>query len=263
MLDCVKACQVPLFQVEGASVPKVVLGHNPFIGYSYLSDARAGEYREKFQRRDIIRDLVIKSVENGVPATFISCEPLHSPLPTANLIMAIEEASRETGVDIFVISNMTDPKNDIERIANLNLRIGVIHGGIIDRMQVENSFEGLEDMLNVIRDAGVIPGVVMHRCDNVEPLLKERLNISLYVSPFDLLGWEMTPSRDSFIKLLDHLPKPYFAIKPLAMGRINPKEGFEWVFKHEKVCGCAIGISSEYEMREDYDLLKTILRKGT
>jgi hypothetical protein len=259
-MDYVRACQVPLSQVEGVKVPRILLGHNPLIGYSYLSDARATEYKEKFQRREVIRDLMIKSVGNGVPAVFISCEPIHSPLPTANLIKAIEETSRETGVDVFVISNMTDPKNDLERLAGLNLRIAVIHGSIVDRMQAENSFKGLGEMLSTIRDAGVVPGIVMHRCDNVGPLLGGELDIGLYVSPFNALGYEMTPTRESFVELLGRLPKPYFAIKPLAMGRIPPRDGFGWVFGHEKVQGCAIGISSEHEMKEDYDILKGIFK---
>lgn len=257
-MDYKGSCRVPLFKVEEIAVPRVILGHNPFIGYSYLSDARAAEYRERFKRVKVIKDLVTKSIENGVPAAFISCEPHSSPLPSMNLIKAIEDASRETGVDALVISNMTDPKNDLGRLANLNLKIAVIHGAIVDRMQVENSFNGLEEMLNTIRDAGVVPGVVMHRCDNVKPLIDGKLDIGVYVSPFNMLGYEMTPSRGSFVDLLDRLPKPYFCIKPLAMGRIPPKEGFEWVFSHKKVQGCAIGISSEYEMKEDYDILKGI-----
>lgn len=261
-MDYTSSCQVPLFEVERVLVPRVLLGHNPFIGYSYLSDARAAEYRDKFQRQEVIRDLVIKSVEYGVPGTFISCEPHGNPLPTVNLIKAIEEASRETGVDVFVISNMTDPKNDLERLSNLNLRIAVIHGSMVDKMQEEGSFKGLDEMLNTIRDAGVIPGVVMHRCDNVGPLIDGKLDIGLYVSPFNLLGWYMTPSRDAFVALLNRLPKPYFAIKPLAMARIPPKEGLEWVFSHTKVQGCTIGISSEHEMSEDYNIAKGIFKAG-
>jgi len=254
------ACQVPLFKIEKILVPRVLLGHNPLIGYSYLSDARAAEYREKFKKREVIKDLIIKSVENGVPGVFISCAPEGHPLPTMNLIKAIEEASKETGVDIFVISNMTDPKNDLERLAGLNLKIAVIHGSIVDKMQVENSFEGLKEMLDTIRASGVVPGVVIHRCDNVNPLINGSLDIGLYVSPFNLLGWHMIPNRNSFEELLDRLPKPYFAIKPLAMARIPPKEGFKWVFSHEKVQGCVIGISSEYEMKEDYEILKGIFK---
>jgi len=252
------ACRVPLFDVEDIPVPRVLLGHNPFIGYSYLSEARALEYRERFKDMEAIRNLVTKSIEAGVPAAFISCDPHGSPLPSGNLIKAIEEASRETDVEALVISNMTDPSKDLARLANLNLKIAVIHGSIIDNMQVKNSFEGLEEMLNTIRDAGVVPGVVMHRCDNVQPLVEGKLDIGLYVSPFNMLGYEMTPSRESFVDLLERLPKPYLCIKPLAMGRIPPKEGLGWVFSHKKVQGCALGISSEHEMKEDYDILKGI-----
>jgi len=259
-MNYVDSCQVPLFKIEKIPVPRVLLGHNPFIGYSYLSEARASEYREKFKKREAIKDLIIESVANGVPGVFISCAPEGHPLPTINLIKAIEEASKETSVDVFVISNMTDPRNDLERLAGLNLRIAVIHGSIIDKMQVENSFEGLGEMLDTIRDAGVVPGVVMHRCDNVNPLINSYLDIGLYVSPFNLLGWQMAPNRDAFIELIERLQKPYFAIKPLAMARIPPREGFEWVFDHKKVQGCAIGISSEYEMKEDYEILKGIFK---
>ncbi|MBO3804163.1 MAG: hypothetical protein JTT11_09925 [Candidatus Brockarchaeota archaeon] len=261
-MNYVDSCRVPLFDIEKVPVPRVLLGHNPFIGYSYFSEARAAEYREKFQKREAIKGLVAKSVENGVPGIFISCAPHGHPLPTSNLIKAVEEASRETGVEVLVISNMTDPKNDLERLARLNLRIAVIHGSVVDRMQAEDSFEGLAGMLGTIRDAGVVPGVVMHRCDNVDPLLNGSFDIGLYVSPFNLLGWCMAPSRDSFVQILGRLPKPHIAINPLAMGRIPPKEGCEWVFSHGIVNGCAIGIGSEHEMNEDYGILKGIFEES-
>ncbi|HID90416.1 TPA: hypothetical protein EYP44_00465 [Candidatus Bathyarchaeota archaeon] len=241
------------------AIPRVLLGHNPFIGYSYLSEARAKEYRRRFSATGAIRELIAKSVHMGVPGVFISSEPSGTPLPTDGVIKAVEEASSETGVDIFVMSNMTGPEGDLERLSGVNLRVGVVHGSIIDAMLEGRGLSGLDEMLATIRDAGVVPGIVTHTCVNLSSLIADEHDIQIFVSPFNKLGWNMRPNIGSFLSALPTLTKPFFAIKPLAMGRISPEEGFRWVFEHDYVKGCAVGIATGYEMEEDYRILKAIL----
>jgi len=39
---------IPSFEVEGRTFTRLILGHNPFLGFSYISQARSIEYQERF-----------------------------------------------------------------------------------------------------------------------------------------------------------------------------------------------------------------------
>jgi hypothetical protein len=38
----------PTFDIEGRTFSKLILGHNPFLGGSYMSQARSRVYKETF-----------------------------------------------------------------------------------------------------------------------------------------------------------------------------------------------------------------------
>jgi len=259
-MSYLRACTVPTFRLENVEVPRILLGHNPFLGFSYLSDARAREYKERFSEVDSIVKVISKSVELGVPAIFISAE---LPL-TDNLIKAVRKASDITGVDILVMSNLTDIERGIERLSGLNLKVAVLHGGLTDRLwsKKEQRFENLQEHLQLIRSYNVIPGIVSHSPgEHFPPLIKKPYDIQVFVSPFNMLGWMVNPTPERAIQAISSLDKPFVAIKPLAMGRISPKIALEWVLSKPYVSGCVIGASTVYELEEDYAIVREIFGK--
>ena len=60
------ATAIPTFQVEDRSFTRLILGHNPFLGFSYISRARAQEYEERFRTSEPIRDILMAAVGAGV-----------------------------------------------------------------------------------------------------------------------------------------------------------------------------------------------------
>jgi len=255
-MSYLRACTVPTFRLENVEIPRILLGHNPFLGFSYLSNARAREYKERFSEVDSIVKVISKSVELGVPGIFISAEPKL----TDNVIKAVRKASDTTGVDILVVSNITDIEGDMERLSGLNLKVAVLHGGLTDRLwSKEQRFENLQEHLQLIRSYNVIPGIVSHSPGKHFPaLIKKPYDIQVFVSPLNMLGWMVNPTPEGAIQAISSLDKPFVAIKPLAMGRISPKTALEWVLSKPYVSGCVIGASTVYELEEDYAIVREI-----
>ncbi len=56
----------PTFDIEGRKFTRLLLGHNPFLGGSYMSEARSRFYRETFCDPAAIERIIRKSIELGV-----------------------------------------------------------------------------------------------------------------------------------------------------------------------------------------------------
>jgi len=50
------------------------------------------------------------------------------------------------------------------------------------------------------------------------------------------------------------------AIKPLAGGRIEPREALRYVYGDQGICFCMIGVGSESEAMVDFTIASEILR---
>ena len=62
----------PTFTVEDRTFTRLILGHNPFLGYSYLSNARSREYAQRFSTFEPIRDVIVAALGMGVRSIMVS-----------------------------------------------------------------------------------------------------------------------------------------------------------------------------------------------
>ena len=63
---------LPTFQIEDRTFTRIILGHNPLLGYSYLSNARCKEYTERFATYEPIRDVIVAALGMGVRSIMVS-----------------------------------------------------------------------------------------------------------------------------------------------------------------------------------------------
>ena len=71
----------------------------------------------------------------------------------------------------------------------------------------------------------------------------------------------MFPNRDLAVEAIRATKKPVIAIKPLAGGRIEPREALEHVYREMGIDFCMIGVGSEKEAEEDFSIAHKILEK--
>jgi uncharacterized protein (DUF486 family) len=81
------------------------------------------------------------------------------------------------------------------------------------------------------------------------------------VSPFNKIGFQMSPSKEVCEKALTRLSKPnLIAISVLAAGYLTPTEAIEYLATLPNLRGVAVGVSKEKHAVETFKLLNKILK---
>jgi hypothetical protein len=97
-----QASDLPFSNVGGVSVPKLILGHLPFVGESYQGAAKNRAYRERFAKVENTVTIMKKAVEEyGVTA--FAHMPSTEGTRSERLVEAIRETMKATSVEIALI----------------------------------------------------------------------------------------------------------------------------------------------------------------
>ena len=99
MREYVEASRFPLVRIGGVPVPKLVLGHLPFVGESYQGVKKNQEYCEKFSHvENTIR--ILKRAVNDYGVTVVATMPATEGRLSTLLLDAIKEVIKATSVEI-------------------------------------------------------------------------------------------------------------------------------------------------------------------
>jgi hypothetical protein len=126
-------------------------------------------------------------------------------------------------------------------------------GSETDFLTMAGRFDLLGELIDRIREQGfngVICGV--HHAGKTIPKLDEELpEIEGYVTPINSKGYMMLPVKEAAEEAIRGSAKKIFAIKPLAGGRINPEEAFQYVYSF-RLESCMFGAAKVEEVKADY-----------
>lgn len=97
-----EASSFPLIEIGGVPIPRVIMGHLPFVGESYQGIEKNREYAEKFSRvENIIK--VLKKAVNSYGVTAMAVMPPTLGERSKLLLNAIFETMRITDIEIGII----------------------------------------------------------------------------------------------------------------------------------------------------------------
>lgn len=248
----------PTVDIEGIKVPKLLIGINSLLGWSHTSVGRDRWIRRYYTARRVAK-VFERCIELGVYGVLGPVWP--------RLIKAIKIAEKETGQQMtFISTTIGDPKDTEKQLKMLNglySPICCIHGAWTDSWPIKNSrLVGFEKYLQMIREAGLIPGVACHNGDRLSMVDDGKYDVSVFVTPVNKLGFYMSPTQRSILDAISRTPKPVIAIKPLAGGRFQEgriPEWLEWVLSQEGVSAVCIGFMSREEAEEDIAYMKDLL----
>jgi hypothetical protein len=251
----------PTFDIEGRTFSKLILGHNPFLGGSYMSQARSRLYRETFTNSEAMERIIVKSIEMGVRGMMASIRDGFTEL----LKKALLGAADKTGVllpTIMIISRGF--QDQVETYRELNCQVMLIHGQITDALYIkakQTMQPEFADMLKRIRDEGFVPAMSTHNAGEVLPAA-ESFDAVAVNTPINKIMWRMCPCEEMVLSTIRKTKKTVIAMKPLAMGRIAPQEGMAYVCRLPNVDGIVVGIGHEYEAEETFAAAQEILGRG-
>ena len=98
---------MPTVKIGGFRVPRVILGHLPFVGESYQGKAKNTEYSRRFSDVKNIVAILTKALEQGV--TVVSAPTPDEGEPARRFLEAIEETSQDTGLGSALIACLRIP----------------------------------------------------------------------------------------------------------------------------------------------------------
>ncbi|MBU7015071.1 MAG: hypothetical protein HXS43_09600 [Theionarchaea archaeon] len=238
----------PCFKIEDIELPTMICGSAPFIGLGYFGFS-AFNYRVKFYNHpDSMADIFAHFVRQGCKGAHVLCYD--------NIIKAIEIAYEVEKFPIMASLISAKPVASqlkaLSRLKTVLVFVDPLQSDALDASALQNSVKS-------IRDAGMIPGLATYTPGHTIPATEKMgLDIAAYLVPVNKEGRYMHPTKEKTLAAIVSTDRKIVAMKPLAIGKISPREGFPFVLDY---CdGFCVGFTSKEQVDEAYQVLKEITR---
>ncbi|MEM2936378.1 MAG: hypothetical protein QW231_04280 [Candidatus Bathyarchaeia archaeon] len=108
MKSYVEASRFPLTEINGITVPRLILGHLPFIGESYQGPEKNRTYVNKFSNVENTIKILTKAV-NEYGVTVAAASPANEGELAELFLRAVKETIHRTGIEIALIPCLRIP----------------------------------------------------------------------------------------------------------------------------------------------------------
>ena len=240
---------LPTVDFAGQSVTRLIVGGNPFRGYSHLNPDLDRDMRE-FHTVDNVVKTLLRAQECGINTMQSRGD---------DIIFEMIRAYRDGGGTMQWIVQTASEKPDlfvnIREIAALDPIAIYWHGSMTDRMWKEGRIHELEDYLKAIRDTGKLVGVACHMPHVLRWIVDQNWDVDFFMSCFYNLAKIKRESmlvtgkfveepfddedREPAIEFIKSTKKPCIAYKILAASRkcgteAELKGAFQYAFDNIK-----------------------------
>ncbi|MEK7404502.1 MAG: hypothetical protein AAB225_05295 [Acidobacteriota bacterium] len=272
---------LPTVPLGKHQVTRLVLGANPFYGYSHFNRLFSQHMLEWSTPENIFKTLRACE-ENGINTWQLS--------DGGRGLSDIERYRAEGGKIQWMLLSSRRIEEDlslIPKIARSN-PIGIVHhGGTTDRRWRAGEQAKIQEFLKAVRDSGVMVGLSTHNPLVVEEVESRGWDIDFFMT----CVYRLTRTEDEIVSVLGQRPlgevyipqdpsrmcravrqtkKTCLAFKILAAGRLtdSPKQveqAFRFVFDSIKAQdGVIVGMYPRFsdQVKENADLARRILAKG-
>jgi hypothetical protein len=190
-----------------------------------------------------------------------------------NLIPAVQLAQEHTGKKLILIDepiiNVDDTpaaraeaKREIEACAKRGATFCMPLHSCIEELVNKNTqtIDRLPDYLDMIRQAGLIPGLSAHMPEVIQYADLNEYDVETYIQIYNCMGFLMQVEIESVAKIIQSAKKPVITIKSLAAGRTTPFVGLNFSYNtiREKDM-VAIGAYTPLEAIEDIEIAQAAI----
>ncbi|MGD8240829.1 MAG: hypothetical protein PVH68_19925 [Armatimonadota bacterium] len=259
---------IPTAKLGDREVSRLVCGSNPFMGYSYRSDAHSQWQREHFTPQRI-SEVLEKCLEVGINTLAGNYDE------NRTLARALDILERRTGHRMqwiaYTHGHRDESQEDsIASIADDGAFACYIQGGVVDSQFHYNyvgnivldrgdTLDRVIPWLALIREKGMLPGLGTHR-HQILRLAEERgYEAEFYATPFNFTNKYCSYAEQ--FKAVRSTPKPIVAIKPMAGGgQIAAADALTCCFTGLKPTDVvAVGVENEHMVAHNARLTVEIL----
>lgn len=258
-------------QIADLSVSRLIIGGNPFSGFSHQTPEEDRHMRRYYTSTRIVDTL--HQAENLGINTFIGRGDRH-------IQRVLLEYWNEGGTIQWIAQTCPEyasPSRSIAEAINAGAKAVYLHGGQMDYLLAQNQLDEVPDAIAKIHDAGLPAGIAGHN-PRVHEWAEQNVNVDFYMCSYynpshrdehaeHIAGQKehfAQDDRQAMVEVIPDLSKPVIHYKVLAAGRSEPREAFAFVAQHlrpqDAVC---IGVYTEEHpkmLEEDVQLFEESLR---
>ncbi|MGB9608531.1 MAG: hypothetical protein ACP5QS_03680 [bacterium] len=250
---------MPMIEIAQYKISKLVCGTNSFLGFSHFSYAR-DTFLKRYFSVERIAEVMKICLEKGINA-FVG--PADPKLAEARKLVEDEVGQRMIWISTTYGHREKEKQaEEIKWLSQQKAEICLIHASYTDSHLIsgENKIEGIEDLLSLIREGGMIPGLSTHRPDTLPSAEAAGYDVACYILPLNVIGFLCAVETNWQAEIIRRTPKPVIIIKPLAAGRVMPYEALYYVLANTKPNDpIAIGFMNKEEVEEDVSITEMIL----
>jgi len=228
--------RIPTMDLSGIKISRLIVGGNPFSGFSHQSEQMDMEMRRYFTT-DRIHQTLFECESCGITA-FIGRADNH-------ITRVLLEYYDKGGTIQWIAQTAMERKiveDNVKMAKYFRAKACYIHGGNVDQLWDEGKQDKIRDFLKFIKDQGIPAGLASHYPERILIADEEGYGADFFmVSLYNISGnmGKIIESKDELfddadrkkaLAIIPRLSKPTIAYKVLAAGRRDPENSFREVF---------------------------------
>jgi hypothetical protein len=261
---------VGYIQIGHLKVSRLILGSNPFSGYSHQT-AKMDDEMKHYYSVARVKAVIKQAEELGVNTQCARVD---------NHISRLFMEYWDEGGKIQWIAQTTPERGDMRGAADAIARGAAgcyIHGGTMDHAYANKKLDVVPPVIEKIKETGLIAGVASHNPEVIE-WADRNLDVDFYMCCYynsanrdkraelasGMPEWFHPKDRDRMTATIQSLSKPALHYKVLAAARNDPKDAFAYVARRLRPQDAVVvGIYNRRKpdmLKEDVELLEACLK---
>lgn len=273
-----RAPLLPTIKLGEHSITRLVVGGNPFYGYSHFNRL-FGEHMVEWATPERVCDVLRQCELNGINCWQFS----HTERTMSDLARHRQQGGKLN----WILLSHAEIENDHRLIKDVVKQrpVGIVHhGGSAERKRREGKIQQVRDFLKAVRDSGALVGLSTHDPGFLEEAESQNWDVDFYMTAL----YYLTRTNAQFEKMLGQKPlgevylpqdppkmckvmrqtrRPCLAYKVLAAGRAadTPRQvdaAFQFVFDNIKPTDAIIvGMYPRYfdQVKDNAERVRRIL----
>lgn len=267
---------IPKISLENLKLSKIVCGTNAFVGITHRNNPFGILANiKRFKKPQTVAKIMVHLLqEHGVNCCVSS--------PRDKIYQAIKIVEKETGEKYYwlctpsrrkTVKNLApDVFKQIDWCYEKGVSVCMPHRDYTDhaidkkKLVIEGykaNLPSYPELSAYIRDKGMIPGLSSHFVETVQAVQKNKYDAPLVIQPLNIKGFQSDTNPEHLMKIIQDTKIQILNIKPMAAGRIDPKEAFSFCLKNiKKNDFLAVGFSKYEQCMEDGKIIEEILNSS-